>query len=135
MWWALVTDVSDWPNWAAASSVLLSRSSRVETERRKRAASAVEGRAEDADDYTLSVKWADTDIRTMAEAVDALGKAASLLGIPPELLWDRIPDVDPSTAREWLAYLEAHPSPEALAALAEARAAEASEAALAAARA
>jgi hypothetical protein len=98
-----------------------------------RAASAVEGRMEDAGDYTLSPKWADTDIQTIAGAVDALGKAASLLGIPPELWGDRRPSVDPSTAREWLAYLEAHPTPDRLAADAEARAAVAAEAALAAA--
>jgi hypothetical protein len=88
-----------------------------------RLAAQVEGRMGDAEDMSITVKWADTDIRTMAEAVDALGKAATMLDIPPEKLWDRIPDVDVPTADSWRQYAQAHPSAARLAADAELRAA------------
>lgn len=37
----------------------------------------------------------------MAQAVDALGKAASMLGIPKRALWNRIPGVERSDVQEW----------------------------------
>lgn len=77
-----------------------------------RTAAAVEGRDEDAQDFTLRAKWADTEIRTMQSAVDALGKAAQMLGVPAELLWDHIPNVDLVEAEAWRRYAADHPSPE-----------------------
>src|SRR5690606_36438852 len=75
-----------------------------------RVAAHVEGRAEDAQDFTLRGKWADTETRTMQAAVDALGKAAQMLGVPPELLWDLIPGVDLAQAESWRRYAQEHPS-------------------------
>lgn len=77
-----------------------------------RVAADVEGREQDAEDYSLRGKWADTEIRTMQAAVDALGKAAQMLGVPPELLWDHIPGVDLTEAEAWRKYAEDHPTPE-----------------------
>lgn len=49
------------------------------------------GDAEGAADFAAQVRWADTSIRSLAQAVDAYGKAAQMLGIPAEVLWPKIP--------------------------------------------
>ena len=48
----------------------------------------------------------------MNQAADALGKMATMLKIPVELLWDRIPTVTPEIAKAWLAYKKENPSAE-----------------------
>lgn len=87
----------------------------------------IEGRPEDAEDFTLRGKWADTESRTMQAAVDALGKAAAMLGVPPELLWDYIPGVDLAEAEAWRRHAKANPSAAMLEAEALRRQAEAVE--------
>jgi len=37
------------------------------------------------------VRWRDTEARALASTVDALGKMAQMLSIPPQMLWERIP--------------------------------------------
>lgn len=37
------------------------------------------------------VRWRDTEARALASTVDALGKMAQMLGIPPQVLWEKIP--------------------------------------------
>jgi hypothetical protein len=56
-----------------------------------RLAGHVMGNAEAANDFGAQVKWADTEIRSLAQAADALGKLATMLGVPVEVLWDKIP--------------------------------------------
>lgn len=75
-----------------------------------RVAASIEGRQEDANDFSLQCQWADTETRTISATVDALGKAAQMLGVPPQLLWDKIPGVDLTTAKAWREYAEEHPS-------------------------
>lgn len=75
-----------------------------------RLAAHIEGRAEDAADFTLRTDWADLQSRSMNQAADALGKMATMLKIPVELLWDRIPTVTPEIAKAWLTYKQQHPS-------------------------
>ena len=77
-----------------------------------RLAATVEGRTDDARDYTIKAQWEDVQARSMSQAADALGKMTQMLGIPAELLWDRIPGVTPAEAREWAAYAKANPSGE-----------------------
>lgn len=62
------------------------------------------GNAEGAADFMAEVRWADTSIRSLAQAVDALGKMSTMLGFPPELLWAKVPgftrqDVDEAKAK------------------------------------
>lgn len=83
-----------------------------------RLAAHVEGRREDAADFTLQMQWADLQSRSMAQAADALGKMATMLKVPVELLWDRIPSVTPEIAKAWREYKEQHPSAEEQLALA-----------------
>lgn len=73
-------------------------------ERLIRLACHVAGDADGAADFRAQVRWADTSIRSLAQAVDALGKMAQMLGFPPELLWAKVPgftqlDVDEAKAR------------------------------------
>lgn len=77
-----------------------------------RLAAHIEGRAEDAADFSLRTDWADLQSRSMSQAADALGKMATMLKIPVELLWDRIPTVTPEIAKAWREYKENHPSAE-----------------------
>lgn len=77
-----------------------------------RLASHIEGRAEDAADFTLRTDWADLQSRSMSQSADALGKMAQMLKIPVELLWDRIPTVTPEIAKAWLEYKKENPSAE-----------------------
>lgn len=75
-----------------------------------RLASFIEGRDEDAADFGLHITWQDTEARSLSQAADALGKIASQLAVPPALLWDMIPGVSPTKAREWQSYADAHPT-------------------------
>lgn len=42
-------------------------------------------------DVRSQVRWRDTSIRSLAQAADALGKLATMLGFPFEVLWEKIP--------------------------------------------
>lgn len=75
-----------------------------------RLASHIEGRERDAQDFTLRMEWADLQSRSMAQAADALGKMATMLGIPVEMLWDRIPGVTPQDVVLWKEFKESNPS-------------------------
>jgi len=68
-----------------------------------RLAAGQAGDAVAAADYTAHVTWQDMEIRSMSQAVDALGKAAQMLQVPPEALWGRIPGVTKSDTDEWAA--------------------------------
>ncbi|WP_445343492.1 phage portal protein [Bifidobacterium sp. ESL0819] len=80
-----------------------------------RLCAAVEGRDEDASCFRMTPIWKDTDTRTMSQAVDALGKAAQMLGVPQQELWDMIPGVTKTMADSWRDYQQAHPTPDDMA--------------------
>lgn len=73
----------------------------------------IEGREEDASDFRLRMVWADIESRSLGQAADALGKIATQLGVPVEMLWDEIPGISKTKADEWRTYAEAHPSGDA----------------------
>ena len=81
-----------------------------------RLCAAAEGRMDDAANMSLTPVWADTDTRTISQAVDAYGKAAQMLGVPKQCLWDKIPGVTKTEADTWREYAEAHPDADELAA-------------------
>ncbi|MCA1191624.1 phage portal protein [Saccharopolyspora sp. 6V] len=66
-----------------------------------RLAAAYEGHEGYASDVMSRVTWQDMEIRSLSQAVDALGKAATMLGVPQEALWQRIPGVEKSDVDEW----------------------------------
>lgn len=49
------------------------------------------------------VVWRDTSARSFAATVDALGKAATMLGIPADELWERVPGVTQQDVERWRA--------------------------------
>ena len=81
-----------------------------------RLCAAVENRPDDAANFHLFPKWADTDTRTISQAVDALGKAAQMLHVPDRLLWDQIPGVSKPQADAWREYADEHPNADDIAA-------------------
>ncbi len=74
-----------------------------------RLAAHVQGDAESAANYLGEATWADTSVRSLSTAADALGKIATMLGVPAEALWDRIPGVTKTDVAEWKAIIEARP--------------------------
>lgn len=51
----------------------------------------IAGDEEAANDYTGEVRWKDSTARSFAQTIDGLGKLATMLGVPAELLWEDIP--------------------------------------------
>ena len=47
------------------------------------------------------VIWRDTSARSFAATVDALGKLAAMLGIPPQELWERVPGATQQDVERW----------------------------------
>jgi hypothetical protein len=47
------------------------------------------------------VVWRDTSARAFAATVDALGKLVSMLGIPPQELWERVPGATSQDVDRW----------------------------------
>jgi hypothetical protein len=66
-----------------------------------RLAAALEGDQPHADDVMSRVTWQDMEIRSFSQSVDALGKAAQMLGVPLPALWMRIPGVEKTDVDEW----------------------------------
>lgn len=66
-----------------------------------RAAAGLSGWGDIAADDMVRATWQDMEIRSLSQAVDALGKAAQMLGIPAEGLWHKIPGVESSDVQEW----------------------------------
>ena len=50
--------------------------------------------------------WRDTSAKSFSALVDALGKAVQMLGIPPQVLWERLPDTTLQDVEEWKAEAE-----------------------------
>lgn len=54
-------------------------------------------------DPLASVRWRDTESRSLAQVADALGKLSTQLGIPPAELWEKIPGVTDQELERWRA--------------------------------
>lgn len=52
---------------------------------------ALVGGDEGADDFEAQVHWRDMESRSLAQTADALGKLAQMLGVPAQMLWEKIP--------------------------------------------
>ncbi|GAA4391839.1 phage portal protein [Tsukamurella soli] len=61
----------------------------------------LEGDEAAAQDYEAAVSWQDMDVRSLAQAADALGKLALSLGIPKQALWAMVPNVTQTQIEEW----------------------------------
>lgn len=74
-----------------------------------RLSSAAEGRFDDAENFDLSINWADIGSQSLAAAADALGKLAANLGVPVEMLWEMIPGVSHQKVKAWREWAAGHP--------------------------
>lgn len=66
----------------------------------------VMGDDEAASDVMAQVTWADTSVRSLNQAADGLGKVATMLGVPVQALWSRIPGVTKDDIEDWKQMLE-----------------------------
>lgn len=66
-----------------------------------RLASKASGDSAGWDDTSAQVVWRDTESRSLAQVADALGKLATMLAIPPQALWGRIPGVTQQDLDIW----------------------------------
>jgi hypothetical protein len=57
-------------------------------------------------DTSAQAVWRDTESRSLAQTVDALGKLVQMLGVPPEELWEKIPNVTQQDVMRWKAAAE-----------------------------
>ena len=85
-----------------------------------RLAAALEGDRASAEDVMARVTWQDMQVRSLSQAADALGKYATMLGVPPQALWQRIPGVTKSDVDEWKALVGREAAAKRMAAVAEA---------------
>lgn len=63
-------------------------------------AAAING---DPIDELAEVRWRDTESRALSATVDALGKMVQMLGVPPQELWEQIPNVTQQQIDRWKA--------------------------------
>jgi hypothetical protein len=71
-----------------------------------RLAALVDGDLESARDVSSQVSWRDMESRSLAQAADALGKLATMLNVPVELLWEKIPGFTQKDVEDAKALLE-----------------------------
>lgn len=69
----------------------------------------VAGNKDAMGDTQAQVRWRDTGARSFAATVDALGKAAQMLGVPQQALWELIPGVSEQDVKGWKAAVEKAP--------------------------
>lgn len=72
-------------------------------EQTMRLASLAAGDEDGWTDTSAQVVWRDTESRSLAQTVDALGKLTQMLGVPAEELWERIPGVSEQDVTRWKA--------------------------------
>lgn len=66
-----------------------------------RLAAKASGDAAGAADQSSQVRWRDTDARSLSETVTALGQMATVLQVPVEALWEKIPGVTDQDVEYW----------------------------------
>jgi len=66
-----------------------------------RLAAAADGDDAGAQDMQAEVRWRDTEARSLAQTVDALGKMVQMLSVPAEAAWERIPGVTDQDVARW----------------------------------
>jgi hypothetical protein len=98
---------------AAARSALAAKSLERRTswgeshEQSFRLAAKIEGNREEMRAYDMQVRWRNMEVRPLSQAADALGKLASQVGVPLEMLWAMIPDWTDSDVARAKALVEA----------------------------
>lgn len=66
-----------------------------------RLAAHMEGREDDANDFSARIHWQDVEVRSLGQFADAWGKIVAQLGVPKWATWNKIPGIDQSEVMEW----------------------------------
>lgn len=66
-----------------------------------RLAAHIEGREDDANDFSARIHWQDVEVRSLGQFADAWGKIVDQLGVPKWATWNKIPGVNQSEVKEW----------------------------------
>lgn len=66
-----------------------------------RLAAHIEGRDDDAQDFSARVHWQDVEVRSLTQFADAWGKIVDQLGVPKWAAWGKIPGINQSEVQEW----------------------------------
>lgn len=74
-----------------------------------RLAAHAAGDSAGAADTAAQVRWRDTEARSLASTVDALGKIATMLSVPVEALWEKIPGVTDTDVTYWKTLRQSDP--------------------------
>ncbi|MEC4833763.1 phage portal protein [Mycobacteroides chelonae] len=69
-----------------------------------RLAAHIEGDTSAATDFHAAVTWADMDVRSLGQLIDAWGKAHAILGVPAQALWRKITSQE--EAEQWVSEFE-----------------------------
>lgn len=75
-----------------------------------RLAEHIAGNIEGSEDFESQVKWKDQTARSFAQTVDGLGKLGTMLHIPDEVLWSKIPGWTQQDVEEAKRLRDASPS-------------------------
>lgn len=70
-------------------------------DRALRLGAAIAGDPESAGDVAAKVVWQPVQAKSLAAEVDAWGKAVTMLGVPEEATWERIPGVTRDDVERW----------------------------------
>lgn len=70
-----------------------------------RLAALIEGRDEDAQDFTATIHWQDPEVRSLGQFADAWGKIVDQLGVPKWAPWHKIPGVTQQEVEGWKKHL------------------------------
>jgi hypothetical protein len=65
---------------------------------------AVQARVPVDPESLARIHWQDRSVRSLAQAMDAWGKGATMLGIPEEMTWGKIPGVTQGEVQQWMNY-------------------------------
>lgn len=66
-----------------------------------RLAAFIEGRTDEASDFSARVHWQDVQVKSLAQFADAWGKICGQLGVPKWAPWSNIPGVSQAEVEEW----------------------------------
>lgn len=63
------------------------------------------------DDYSGAVDWANSEIRSLSQVADAVGKLRTQVDAPRRGLWEMLPGMSAERLKRWQEYSDAEPNP------------------------
>jgi Phage portal protein, SPP1 Gp6-like len=76
------------------------------TESLARLTAKIRGNQDEMRAYDLQVKWKDTEVRSLSQAADALGKLGTQVGVPQQMLFEMVPNWTDTDVQRALDFIE-----------------------------